>query len=245
MARQLEIMQILLQNGANVWYEIYDKNHISKACQLEIMEILLQNGANVNYRIACCFQTICIDDSLEQSVDAGFLPIVAIFKRDVRALLLFIQFGANPSLGFEKKNIDEKKDDGSLDILETALKFDKSALEILVQAGCPVTQTLHAKLVKFVEKCEERKTCDGSSSDDTSFIVQGLEALQVTSDQVKTLRDLVKWIEQPRPIKWMCRTLIREKMQMRLPRHIQQLPLPKALKNYVECRDLCIKDNVE
>ena len=39
-------------------------------------------------------------------------------------------------------------------LMETGLNFNKFAVEILVQVGCPVTQTLHAKLNMFEKNTE-------------------------------------------------------------------------------------------
>ena len=121
-------------------------------------------------------------------------------------------------------------------------------VEILLDAGCDVTETVKNDVENGIQKyiprnerrqllsilCEKNQDCnlvDDDHSEET-FLTKH----KMYSDRRCTLRSITLGFRRVRSLRWLCRNLLRRDHMMFKPKRAEKLPLPNMVISYVLCR---------
>ena len=209
----LEVIKLMVEGGAYVnsqghGLESSPLVESVESSDTRVLEVLLKNGAHVNQKTHTAL-------SKQPHVDSALS--LACYMDNTEAFQLLIQYGANVN------HI-------SPCLLKYTLEngFYQCAKLVILAGYCvqPECKTFIDQLWSVHMQRSSMKnmfpySIHSNSSDDNNMI--------------RPLKEIWYFLHNPRPLIWMCRTTLRHKCQMYNMKVLDQLELPKSVRDYIQC----------
>ena len=221
------IIEMLIERGANVNFDGLSTECSPLVESLEcrdtsVLELLLQNGAVVNKKTHVILWN-------EPVVDSALS--LAFYLNNDQGLRLLLEHGARVN-DLPVSTVEHSVRQGSYQCLYYCLRAGyaiyPSTLQLLKNmAAC----TQFGDVTSFHTNNNDVIECGVCCN------VDGVLAKEKVCDD-QLLCQVLDFIQQPKPLQWLCRDSVRKLLEHDLPKNIAQLALPKNLHDYLIFRRL-------